>query len=165
VVWPWRATGYLGARVEALNPDLASYFGVAPGSGVLVLAVSAGAPAEKAGLKPGDVLTRLDSSEIRSPADLAAFLRERVPDSRVAATVVRHGREERIDIALGVSSTLDQLLDQLHVERDDIDSLLGELRGRVNGGQEQLAERMKKLEAMILELQRKMDELVDRSLR
>jgi serine protease Do len=162
---PWRTTSYLGARVEALSPDLASYFGAEPGTGVLVLAVAEGAPAANAGLKPGDVLTQLDHAPIHSPADLAAVLRGRAPRARVVATVVRHGRETEIAVVLGESSSLDQLLDQIHVDREDIDSLLGDLRQRMSGGQGHMSSGVKQLEAMIRDMQRKVDELVDRALK
>lgn len=163
--WPWRTTSYLGARVEALGPDLAAYFSMEPGTGVLVLAVAAGTPAATAGLKPGDVLTQLDHDPVHSPAALAAALRGKAPHAHVVATVVRHGRETEIAIVLGESSSLDQLLDQIRLDREDIDSLLGDLRQRVGGGQEHMSSGVKQLEEMIRDMQKKVDELVDRAIK
>lgn len=57
-----------GAEVTNIRPELAEYFGVS--GGVLVLDVSAGAPAALAGIVPGDVITRLDQVGVRSVEDL-----------------------------------------------------------------------------------------------
>lgn len=84
-----------GAEVVELNPALADYFGV--GSGVLVVDVPEGTPADAAGLQPGDVITRVNGREVRVVDDLRAGLA--VVGGPVALTVVRRGR--RLEVALG----------------------------------------------------------------
>lgn len=60
--------GMLGVETEALTPQLASFFGVK--EGVLVRAVANDSPAQKAGIKAGDVITKVDQSAVATPMDV-----------------------------------------------------------------------------------------------
>lgn len=61
--------GTLGIFVQNLTPELAGAFDIEVGEGVLVAEVVANSAAEKAGLQPGDVITRMDKRQINSPQD------------------------------------------------------------------------------------------------
>jgi len=63
----------LGIVLETLDGQLAQFFGVK--EGVLVRSVNSGSPAEKAGMKAGDVITRVDDSKVTTPADVSNRLR------------------------------------------------------------------------------------------
>jgi|SRR5581483_3853417 len=63
----------LGVEAEALGQQLAVYFGVK--DGVLVRAVIENSPAQKAGIKAGDVITRLDGMEVSAPSELSSAVR------------------------------------------------------------------------------------------
>jgi serine protease Do len=60
----------LGIDAEDLNGQLGSFFGAPDGEGILVRSVNSGSPAEKAGVKAGDVITSLNGERIRSVGDL-----------------------------------------------------------------------------------------------
>jgi serine protease Do len=60
----------LGIDAEDLSGQLGAFFGAPEGEGILVRDVNAGSPAEKAGLKAGDVITSLDGERIRSVSEL-----------------------------------------------------------------------------------------------
>jgi serine protease Do len=60
----------LGIDAEDLNGQLGTFFGAPDGEGVLVREVKAGSPAEKAGLKAGDVITSLNGARLRSVGEL-----------------------------------------------------------------------------------------------
>jgi serine protease Do len=60
----------LGIDAEDLSGQLGTYFGAPDGEGILVREVNSGSPAEKAGLKAGDVITSLNGERIRSIGDL-----------------------------------------------------------------------------------------------
>jgi S1-C subfamily serine protease len=60
----------LGIDAETLSGQLGSYFGAPDGEGVLVREVNPGSPAEKAGLKAGDVITNINGERIRNIGDL-----------------------------------------------------------------------------------------------
>ncbi len=68
----WRSSA-LGIECETLEGQLAQYFGVQ--EGVLVRAVAKGSTAERAGIKAGDVITRVDDAKIASPADISSRIR------------------------------------------------------------------------------------------
>jgi C-terminal processing protease CtpA/Prc len=73
----------LGIDAEDLSGQFGTYFGAPDGEGVLVREVNSGTPAEKAGVKSGDVITSLDGERIRSLGDL----REKLAAKRDAKTV------------------------------------------------------------------------------
>jgi S1-C subfamily serine protease len=83
----------LGIDAEDLSGQLGDYFGAPDGEGVLVREVMPGTPAEKAGLKAGDVILRVDSERVRNADDLRSALREKISkatagaDTEKAATV------------------------------------------------------------------------------
>ena len=87
----------LGISVEELTPQLAGYFGVKDGKGVLVTEVSAGSAAEKAGLKAGDCIVRVDSTAIESAEDIHRALSNKSGQSRdVTLTIFRDRREQTL---------------------------------------------------------------------
>lgn len=83
-----------GAEVVDVKPELASYFGVR--GGVLIVDVTPGAPAELAGILPGDVVTGVDGQPIRS----VEALRLGIASSRgdISLTLVRKGEEFRVGL-------------------------------------------------------------------
>jgi serine protease Do len=102
---PFETRGRLGVEAEDLTPQLASYFGVKQGKGVLVTEVEQGSPAAKAGLKAGDCIVRVDSTEVDSMSGLRDALRERSEgDQAVALTVVRNDHEEVLHATLQPSA-------------------------------------------------------------
>ncbi|HEY0510785.1 MAG TPA: PDZ domain-containing protein, partial [Thermoanaerobaculia bacterium] len=64
--------GYLGIGLTELTPELRTHFGVPEEAGVMVSKVEPGSPAEKAGIKVGDILTRVDGNAIKSSWDITA---------------------------------------------------------------------------------------------
>ncbi|HUE86864.1 MAG TPA: PDZ domain-containing protein [Vicinamibacterales bacterium] len=74
--------GRLGVRLNELTPQLAEYFGAAEG-GVLVTSVTKDSPADKAGLKAGDVITTIDGERVRRTEDVIDELRNKEGDVTV----------------------------------------------------------------------------------
>ena len=90
--------GRLGVRVQDLNPDLGSYFGVNDGKGVLITEVLKDTPAEKAGLKAGDVITKVGDKKVEDSDDLVSALRD--ADQKVTLTVMRQKSSRTIESEL-----------------------------------------------------------------
>ncbi|TDC58148.1 PDZ domain-containing protein, partial [Actinomadura sp. GC306] len=63
--------------------------------------VTRNGPADKAGLKPGDVITRIDDKPIEDATDLIAQIRSRAPGDRITVTFQRDGRESTVEVTLG----------------------------------------------------------------
>jgi len=93
----------LGITGQTLTPQLAQYFGVEEGKGVLVTEVESGSPAEKAGLKAGDCIIRFGSAEIQSITDLQTAVSNAPEKQGSAVTIVRHHRQKELKISLPVS--------------------------------------------------------------
>lgn len=92
----WRNPA-LGIDAEPLFGQLAAYFGVA--EGVLVRAVAAGSPAERAGLKAGDVITRVAKQSVATPPEITARVRAAAVSS-VPVVVMRDRKEITLTITL-----------------------------------------------------------------
>lgn len=93
-------TPTLGVEAEDVTGQLGTYFHVPGGEGVLVRDVSANSPAAKAGLKAGDVITRVDDATVKTVGDLREHLREKRDQKSVSLTIVRQGSEMAITVNL-----------------------------------------------------------------
>jgi serine protease Do len=91
-------TPSIGISGENLNGQLGTYFGAPDGEGVLVREVQSGSPAEKAGLKAGDVITKVSGDRVKTLGELQSKLREKREDKTVQITVVRHGAETNLTV-------------------------------------------------------------------
>jgi serine protease Do len=89
----------LGIETESLNSQLADFFGVK--QGVLIRAVVVGSPAEKAGIKAGDVLTRVDDQEVTTPGQVSGAIQAARRRHSVSLKLVRNRHE------MTVTATLD----------------------------------------------------------
>ena len=63
--------------------------------------MTAGAPAEKAGLTQGDVVTKVDGQDVKTPDDVAAAIEDNKPGDQVDVTVQRGGSEQSVQVTLG----------------------------------------------------------------
>ena len=96
-----RAThAFFGIQPAQVTEEVAQQLSLDNARGVLVLEVVPGGPAAKAGIQPGDVLTRIGDTVLDSPEEFLGSLRREQPGKRVAATVVRGGRERKVTVTL-----------------------------------------------------------------
>jgi membrane-associated protease RseP (regulator of RpoE activity) len=98
----WQARGArLGISGDELTPQLAGYFGVKQGKGVLVREVVVGSAAEKAGLKAGDVIVAVDGKEVATVSKLRRALAGDTEErQKVTLTIVRDKREQTLAVEL-----------------------------------------------------------------
>jgi len=95
VVRPW-----VGATFQKVTPDIASSLGLDRPTGALVVSVESDSPAEKAGLKPGDLVLSAGGREITNPRALEYRLAIRGVGKNEKLVVVRQGREQNLVLAL-----------------------------------------------------------------
>jgi len=88
-----------GLTVENITPQLGEYFGVKGGNGVLVRSVEKGSRAEKAGLKAGDVIVKVNDEPVHDTSDFTHAVRSRKGGS-VSVGVVRDKKEQNLQLAL-----------------------------------------------------------------
>jgi serine protease Do len=102
-------TPVLGINAEDLTGQLGSYFGAPNNGGVLVREVRPGTPAEKAGLKAGDVIIKIEGKEVRTLADLRAQLREKSNQASVSMGVLRKGSEIAVTVPIEKPRPMEQV--------------------------------------------------------
>src|SRR5215831_14012401 len=85
-----------GIRVDSMTDQLRSFFGVSGNAGVLVSSVDAGSSAEKAGLKPGDVIIAVDGQSVRNPGDFSREMRSE--NGKVTLKVIRDKQERDLKL-------------------------------------------------------------------
>ena len=92
--------GWLGVGIQPLTPELAKKFGVTEQEGVLVNEVFEKDPAAAAGIKPGDVITRIEGSVIDSPNRLSRIVAGLLPGAKAKVEVVRNQQRMVVEVAL-----------------------------------------------------------------
>lgn len=93
-------TGMLGITPRPLNSFTAEKLGVSETEGIYIEEVVENSGAQKAGLKSGDIIIRLDNVNISKFTDLSGFLKAKRPDDVVDVTVLRHGKSKIIPVKL-----------------------------------------------------------------
>lgn len=88
--------GFLGVELSELTPELRAHFGAPESAGVMVARVTAGSPAEKAGLKVGDIITSLDGKPVESSWDVRARVRPLPEGAVLPIEVWRNGRSQAL---------------------------------------------------------------------
>ena len=92
--------GWLGVSIQSLTQELARKFGVKEGEGVLVNEVFEKDPAAVAGIKPGDILTRIDGTLIDTPSRLSRVVAGLLPGSRIQVEIIRDQQRQMLEVAL-----------------------------------------------------------------
>lgn len=90
----------LGIDAEDLSGQFGNYFGAPDGEGVLVREVNSGSPAEKAGIKSGDVITSLNGERVRSLGDLREKLAAKREDKTIKLSVLRNKSEVSVTVEM-----------------------------------------------------------------
>lgn len=92
--------GWLGVSVQAITPDLAKQFNLKEDKGALVSDVTQGSPAERAGIKRGDVITQYDGREVDEPSHLRNMVAGTPPDREVTLNVLREGKPMTVRVLI-----------------------------------------------------------------
>ena len=93
--------GYLGTTVQKITPEIANSLGIKESGGALVADVVRGSPAEKAGIKTGDVIIEFDRKEIKDSSDLPPVVARVAPGTTVQLKVLREGKQVSLPITVG----------------------------------------------------------------
>ncbi|QFU16929.1 Do family serine endopeptidase [Microvirga thermotolerans] len=93
--------GYVGLRLQEITPAIAQALGRPDDKGVLVASVEPGGPADKAGIKSGDVITRIGDQPVDSGRDLTRAVAGMKPGTQARLAVVRGGATQEITVAVG----------------------------------------------------------------
>jgi hypothetical protein len=94
--------GYLGVGLVDLTPELRTHFGAPDDAGVMVSSVEDNSPADKAGIKVGDILTSLDGKDIESSWDIRARVRDLKEGEQVPLQVWRDGKAQNVSATIAL---------------------------------------------------------------
>ncbi len=92
--------GWLGVYIQPLSPEAAENLGLSGRQGALVSDVTSGGPAEKAGIRSGDVIVGFDGKEIRNEHDLPQVVALTKPGKTVDVRLIRGGKETTIAVTI-----------------------------------------------------------------
>jgi serine protease Do len=93
--------GYMGVDLGQVTADEAPLLGLKSDHGAIVGKVRPGSPGEKAGLKPGDVITGIDGKPVNGSDDLTMEVISHAPGSTVALDVIRDSKPMKVTVTLG----------------------------------------------------------------
>ncbi len=97
--------GFLGVTIQQVDDDIAKGLGLASPKGALVASVVKGGPADKAGIRAGDVIVSVDGSEVDHVKELTRKVAEEAPNHDVPIEVLRNGKRESLEVRLGETPT------------------------------------------------------------
>jgi serine protease Do len=93
--------GWLGVSIQNLTPDLAKSLGIKEAEGALIAGVENSSPADKAGLKRGDLITEMNGKKITDATALRNVVASMAPGTKNDIKVIRNGKELTITAVLG----------------------------------------------------------------
>lgn len=102
--------GWLGINIQDLNEDLRSYFGVKEAAGIIVVKVYSDSPAEKSGIKEGDLVLALDNQPVKASRDLVRMVSSYEVGAQLPMKILRDGKEMTLKVKIGAGpKDLDKL--------------------------------------------------------
>ena len=93
--------GYLGVLIQKVTPEIAESLGMEKASGALVANVSKDGPADKAGVKVGDVIVEFDGKEVKDSGELPILVARTAVDKKARLKVLRDKQEVTLTVAVG----------------------------------------------------------------
>ncbi|RMH43572.1 MAG: PDZ domain-containing protein, partial [Gammaproteobacteria bacterium] len=124
--------GYLGVTYQDVDYDLAQSFGMDEVYGAIIPEVSEGSPAERGGLKAGDIVLEINGHRLESAADLPFMIGLTEPGERIRVKILRDGKEKNLTIKVGERP-----------DQDDATSSSGRLSNRLGLSVAPMPEEMK----------------------
>jgi hypothetical protein len=109
-----------GLMVENLTPQLGDFFGVKNGNGVLIRSVEKGSRADKAGLKAGDVIVKVNDQPIHDSSDFTSVLRSR--NGSVSVSVIRDKKEQNLNLSLPERKDSGEMFEEESVDTPMLDA-------------------------------------------
>ncbi len=93
--------GWLGVTVQMLTQEMAEYFNISDGKGVIVIEVIEGSPAYKAGVKTGDIIRTFNGKSIDTLQTLLKYVAETEVNKRSRLGIIRDGRQMTLSVVIG----------------------------------------------------------------
>jgi serine protease Do len=93
--------GWLGIRIQTITEDLAKSLKLSDTKGAYVADITSGSPAEKAGVKPEDVVVAVDGTKVADREELTRYVSAKPPGTSVRLDIIRNGSPLSLNVTLG----------------------------------------------------------------
>ena len=93
--------GWIGVESQDITPELAESFGLSKQSGAIIAGVVKNGPADRAGIKPGDILLSVDGRAVADTTAMVNLIAQLAPGGKAKMTVLRKNREATLEIQVG----------------------------------------------------------------
>jgi len=93
--------GWIGVESQDITPELANSFGLGRERGAIIAGVVRGSPADRAGMRPGDILLAVEGQSVSNTNDMMNLIADLEPGRKAQMTVMRKSRETRLDVTVG----------------------------------------------------------------
>jgi len=93
--------GWIGVEPQDITPELAESFGLTKKTGAIIAGVLKGGPADKAGLKPGDILISVEGKPVTDTTEMLNLIAQLTPGQKAKMTVLRKSQETVLEITVG----------------------------------------------------------------
>jgi serine protease DegQ len=93
--------GWIGVEPQDITPELATSFGLAKTSGTIIAGVLKGGPADKAGIKPGDILISVGEKAVTDTTAMLNLVAQLTPGEKTQLTILRKSRESIVEVTVG----------------------------------------------------------------
>jgi C-terminal processing protease CtpA/Prc len=167
-IWNFQSGMKLGVAIQDLTGQLGDYFGVKKGEGALITEVKEGSPAEKAGLKAGDIIVQVDDEKVSGSIDVRQIISDKEKGDKVSLKVIRDKRPKDFSVALTETKeysfkvkpkdeaivNLQPYLEQLQIPEAPL------MKGYISD-EGKLKKDLKELKKEMEELKKELDELKD----
>lgn len=93
--------GWIGVEPQEITPELAESFGLSQRTGTIIAGVLKGGPADRAGMRPGDILTAIDGKPVRNTTEMLNSIAQLKPGDKASLTVLRRNEQTVLNVAVG----------------------------------------------------------------
>ena len=93
--------GWIGVEPQDITPELAESFGLQKASGTIIAGVLRGGPADKAGIKPGDILLSVGDKPVSDTVSMLNIVAQLTPGEKIALTVMRKANKTELSVVVG----------------------------------------------------------------
>jgi S1-C subfamily serine protease len=161
----FKTTG-IGVSLQSLSGKLGEYFGVPDGEGALITDVMEGTPAEKSGLKVGDVIVQVDKDAVETPSDVSTIIGDKAKGDKVDLTIVRNKAKQTVTLEVdeidgfGAVHTPEMLMEYFNKGNQGGRTPMQWFQYDSNNDENQ--QKMEQLQKKLEEMQRKLEQLESR---
>ena len=93
--------GWIGVEMQDITKELADSFGLQRSNGAIIAGVVRNGPADKAGIKPGDILLKVEGKSVGDTTEMLNLIAQLPPGEKAKMTVLRKSREAVLDVVVG----------------------------------------------------------------